>query len=312
MLMSCPGYEQLCDTCWPVSLTSLPLTLIPWKSVSFLCSSWMIHSCPVWEENRSVPLFPRTFYRTVVLLLGLQQTVPAANLLSFRLFHLSPVGELLLSRAIEAKRNPANHLLTLHAALVVNGEDERDVRQLEKCYLEDKRLFVGWVGLAPADGCLALGHLMTHGVQQGQLHICICARNRWGGSEGKGRQPSASQCCSMPDVFKEIRHLTRHHLCKILMFPQSLSLSSSVTSCRNAWCRVWCIVPTMHHLFQSCHRRWHKRSWPHRLLFSSNHKALLFLIAERVKSQRVLLLCNYCMSNLKQVIRWKIKMDGRT
>lgn len=151
----------------------------------------MIHVCPVWEENCSLPLFPRTSFHTVVLLLGLQQTVPAANLLSFRLFHLSPVGELLLSRAIEAERNPANHLLALHAALVVNREDERDVRQLEKCYLEDKRLFVGWVGLAAANGRLALGHLMTHGVQQGQLHICICARNRWGGwSESKGWQPS--------------------------------------------------------------------------------------------------------------------------
>lgn len=160
-------------------------------SVSFFCSSWIIHICPVWEENCSVPLFPRTFCHTVVLLLGFQQTVPAANLLSFRLFHLSPVGELLLSRAVEAKRNPTNHLLALHAALVVDREDERDVRQLEKCYLEDKRLFVGWIGLATANGCLALGHLMTHGVQQGQLHICICARNRWGGwSEGKGWQPS--------------------------------------------------------------------------------------------------------------------------
>lgn len=107
--------------------------------------------------------------------------MPAANLLSFRLFHLSPVGELLLSRAVEAERNPANHLLTLHAALVVDGEDERDVRQLEKSYLEDKGLFVGRVGLTAADGCLTLGHLVTHGVQQGQLYICICAKNRWSG-----------------------------------------------------------------------------------------------------------------------------------
>lgn len=91
--------------------------------------------------------------------------MPAANLLSFRLFHLSPVGELLLSRAVEAERNPANHLLALHAALVVDGEDERDVRQLEKSYLEDKRLFVGWVGLTSTDGCLTLGHLVAHGVQ---------------------------------------------------------------------------------------------------------------------------------------------------
>lgn len=103
--------------------------------------------------------------------------MPAADLLSFGLLHLSPVGELLLSGAVEAERNPANHLLALHAALVVDGEDERDVRQLEKSHLEDERLFVGGVGLTSADGRLALGHLVTHGVQQGQLHVCICARS---------------------------------------------------------------------------------------------------------------------------------------
>lgn len=61
-------------------------------------------------------------------LLGLQQTVPVADLLSFRLFHVSPVGELFLSRAVEAQRNPTNHLLALHAALVVDGKDQCDVR----------------------------------------------------------------------------------------------------------------------------------------------------------------------------------------
>lgn len=91
--------------------------------------------------------------------------MPAANLLSFRLFHLSPVGQLLLPGAVEAQRDPANHLLTLHAALAVDGEDERNVRQLEQSYLEDKRLFEGGVGLAAADRRLALGHLVAHGVQ---------------------------------------------------------------------------------------------------------------------------------------------------
>lgn len=85
------------------------------------------------------------------LLLGLQQTVPAANLLSFRLLHLSPVGELLLPGTVEAQRNPADHLLPLHAALVVNGEYECDVRQLKQRYLEDEGLLVGWVGLTTAD-----------------------------------------------------------------------------------------------------------------------------------------------------------------
>lgn len=114
----------------------------------------------------SVQLSLLTFLTfTVPSLLGLQQAVPVADLLSFRFFHLSPVCELLLSGAVEAERNPANHLLTLHAALVVDREDERDIRQLEKGYLEDKRLFVGWVGLTSTDGCLTLGHLLAHGVQ---------------------------------------------------------------------------------------------------------------------------------------------------
>lgn len=112
--------------------------------------------------------------------------MPTADLLSFRLLHLRPVGELLLTRAVEAERNPANHLLAFHAAFVVDGEDECDIRKLEEGYLEDKCLFVGGVRLTSADGCLALGHLVTHGVQQGQLNICICVRHKWSGqSKGK-------------------------------------------------------------------------------------------------------------------------------
>lgn len=99
------------------------------------------------------------------MLLRLQQTVPPADLLSFRLFHLSPVGQLLLPRAVEAQGNPANHLFTLHAAFTVDGQDERHVRQLEKGYLEEKVLFEGGVGLSSADGRLTLGHLVAHGVE---------------------------------------------------------------------------------------------------------------------------------------------------
>lgn len=104
--------------------------------------------------------------------------MPAADLLSFGLFHLSPVGQLLLPRAVEAQRNPTNHLLPLHAALAVDGQDERDVRQLEESYLEDKRLFEGGVGLPAADGRLTLGHLVAHGVQQRQLDVRVCARSQ--------------------------------------------------------------------------------------------------------------------------------------
>lgn len=101
----------------------------------------------------------------VAVPLGLQQTVPTADLLSFRLFHQGPVGQLLLPRAVEAQGNPANHLFTLHAASTVDGQDERHVRQLEKGDLEEKGLFEGGVGLSSADGRLTLGHLVAHGVQ---------------------------------------------------------------------------------------------------------------------------------------------------
>lgn len=141
-----------------------PLTLFLLRSVTRLCPRSNL--CMSWQYlTTSVCSSPHKPSPTSVLLLGLQQAVPAANLLSFRLFHLSPVSELLLSRAVEAEWNPANHLLALHAALVVHRDDKCDVWELEKGYLEDKRLFVGWVGLTSADGCLALWHLVAHGVE---------------------------------------------------------------------------------------------------------------------------------------------------
>lgn len=91
--------------------------------------------------------------------------MPAANLLSSGLFHQSPVGELFLPRAVEPQGDPANHLLAFHTAFVVDGENERYIRKLEKGNLEDKRLFVGWVGLASTDRCFTLGHLVAHGIQ---------------------------------------------------------------------------------------------------------------------------------------------------
>lgn len=95
------------------------------------------------------------------------------HLLSFRLLHLCPVCELVLARAVQAQRDPADHLLALDAAFVVDGEDERDVRQLEQRHLEHERLPVGGVGLAAAQRRLTLGHLLTHGVQQSQLHVRV-------------------------------------------------------------------------------------------------------------------------------------------
>lgn len=148
------------------SLLWVVLWTVPWKC---LCKTTLdfllLHYHWLWFLEAPCSYPEALSSLTVVLLLGLQQTVPMANLLSFWLLHLSPVGELLLSRAVEAKRDPADHLLALHAALVVDGEDKCDVRQLEKSYLEDKRLFVGRVGLTSTDGCLTLGHLVAHGVQ---------------------------------------------------------------------------------------------------------------------------------------------------
>lgn len=115
---------------------------------------------PLWEQS-GCAVTPDMSLR----LLGLQQTVPVADLLSFGLFHLSPVGQFFLPRAVEAQRDPANHLLALHAALVVDRQDECDVGELEQSHLEDECLFVGGVGLASADGRLTLGHLVAHGVQ---------------------------------------------------------------------------------------------------------------------------------------------------
>ncbi len=68
-------------------------------------------------------------------------------------------------QSCSAQRDPANHLLPFHAALVVDRQDERDVGELEQSYLEHKGLLVGGVGLASANGRLALGHLLTHWVQ---------------------------------------------------------------------------------------------------------------------------------------------------
>lgn len=92
--------------------------------------------------------------------------MPAADLPSFGLLHVRPMAELVFPGAVEAQGDPANQLLPLHAALVVDGQDERDVGQLEQRHLEHEGLLVGGVGLSPADGRLTLGHLMTHGVQQ--------------------------------------------------------------------------------------------------------------------------------------------------
>lgn len=83
--------------------------------------------------------------------------------------------ELIFAGAVQAQRDPPDHLFALDTAFVVDGEDERDVRQLEQRHLEHEGLPVGGVRLAAAQRRLALGHLLTHGVQQGQLHVRVYA-----------------------------------------------------------------------------------------------------------------------------------------
>lgn len=76
--------------------------------------------------------------------------MPAADLLSSTLLHVLPVELLLLTAAVLAQRNPAHHLLALHAAAAIDGDEQRDVRKLEQRHLEDEGLLVDRVGLAAA------------------------------------------------------------------------------------------------------------------------------------------------------------------
>lgn len=63
--------------------------------------------------------------------------MPATDLLAAHLAHVVPVGGLLLTGRLGAEREPADGLLLLHAALVVDGDEQRHVRQLEQRHLWD-------------------------------------------------------------------------------------------------------------------------------------------------------------------------------
>lgn len=117
--------------------------------------------------------------------LRLQQDVPAADLLSSALLHVLPVELFLLAAAVLAQRHPANHLFALHAAAVVDGDKQRDVRQLEQRHLEDEGLLVDGVGLAATHRRLTPGDLLTDRVQQSQSPVGVCARGEKRGEEGR-------------------------------------------------------------------------------------------------------------------------------
>lgn len=112
--------------------------------------------------------------------LRLQQDVPATNLLSSTLLHVLPVELLLLAAAVLPQSEPADHLFALHAAPVVDGDQQRDVRQLEERHLEDEGLLVDGVGLAATHRRLAPRDLLTDRVQQRQTPVGV-----WRGNGGK-------------------------------------------------------------------------------------------------------------------------------
>ncbi len=105
--------------------------------------------------------------------LRLQQDVPAADLLASALLHVLPVELLLLAAAVLAQSDPAHHLFALHAAAVVDGDQQRDVRQLEQRHLEDEGLLVDGVRLAATHRRLTARDLLTDRVQQGEPAVCV-------------------------------------------------------------------------------------------------------------------------------------------
>lgn len=115
--------------------------------------------------------------------LRLQQDVPAADLLSSTLLHVLPMELLLLAAAVLAQRDPAHHLFALHAPAVVDGDQQRDVRQLEQRHLEDEGLLVDGVGLATTHRRLTPRDLLTDRVQQSQPPVGV-----WTRGEERGRK----------------------------------------------------------------------------------------------------------------------------
>lgn len=70
--------------------------------------------------------------------LGLDEGVPATHLLAPVFSHVIPVRQFFVSRGVEAQGEPADHFLALHAALVVDGDHQSDVGQLEQRNLQEE------------------------------------------------------------------------------------------------------------------------------------------------------------------------------
>lgn len=122
-------------------------------------------------------------------MLRLQQDVPTAYLLPPTLPHVLPVELLLFAAAVLAQRDPAHHCFSIHAAAVVDGDQQRDVGQLEQRHLEDEHLLVDGVGLTATHRSLAPRDLLTHRVQQRQSSVGVCSdgdKRGGGNSQPKG------------------------------------------------------------------------------------------------------------------------------
>lgn len=60
--------------------------------------------------------------------LSFQKHMPATHLFSTIFTHVIPVGKFLVTTAVQAQRKPTNHFLTFHAALIVYGDHQSDIR----------------------------------------------------------------------------------------------------------------------------------------------------------------------------------------
>lgn len=122
-----------------------------------------------------MPVYAQTHKRTLVdTFLCVRECVPVTDLLTFCIFHLRPVGLLLLASTVEAQGDPAQPLPGPHAVPAAeHGEHQRHLGQLEERHLEHKGLLVDGVGLATANGRPALGHLFAFRVQHRQPHVGV-------------------------------------------------------------------------------------------------------------------------------------------
>lgn len=109
--------------------------------------------------------------------------MPTTDLLSPHVAHIVPVRSLLFPRRIGAEREPADSLLLLHAPLVVNGDEQGDVGELEQSNLRREgvrplRHFSARCGGRPwlALGCPVTTHLKDEGLLEQRVGLAPAQR----------------------------------------------------------------------------------------------------------------------------------------